>query len=73
MTASDLLEMKLIDGIIPEPAEGAHMDVDAAAQFLRQTLKQALDELSRVPADQIIEERYAKFRHMGGFFNEVPA
>ena len=35
MTATDLLEMKLIDGIVPEPPEGAHMDVDSAAQFLR--------------------------------------
>jgi acetyl-CoA carboxylase carboxyl transferase subunit alpha len=71
MTAADLLEMKLIDGIVPEPLQGAHMDPDAAAQFLRQTLKQALDELSSVPPEQIIEERYAKFRDMGGFFHEV--
>jgi acetyl-CoA carboxylase carboxyl transferase subunit alpha len=71
MTAADLLEMKLIDGIVPEPPEGAHMDPDAAAQFLRQTLKQALDELSSVPPERIIEERYSKFRHMGEFFHEV--
>ena len=71
MTAADLLEMKLIDGIVPEPPQGAHMDPDAAAQFLRQTLKQALDELSSLSPEQIIEERYAKFRHMGAFFHEV--
>ncbi|MFL6353931.1 MAG: acetyl-CoA carboxylase carboxyltransferase subunit alpha [Bryobacteraceae bacterium] len=71
MTATDLLDMKLIDGIVPEPPEGAHMDVDAAAQFLRSTLKQALDELSGLPPERIIEERYAKFRQMGGFFNEA--
>ncbi len=73
MTATDLLEMKLIDGIVPEPPEGAHMDHDAAAQFLRQTLKQALDELSGLTSAQIIEERYTKFRHMGDFFNEASA
>lgn len=71
LTATDLLEMKLIDGIVPEPPEGAHMDADAAAQFLRSTLKQALDELSGLPPERLIEERYAKFRQMGGFFNEV--
>jgi acetyl-CoA carboxylase carboxyl transferase subunit alpha len=71
LTATDLLEMKLIDGIIPEPPEGAHMDADAAAQFLRSTLKQALDELSGLAPERIIEERYTKFRQMGGFFNEV--
>lgn len=73
LTAADLLEMKLIDGIVPEPPQGAHMDPDAAAQFLRQTLKQALDELSVLQPKQIIEERYAKFRQMGGFFHEVSA
>jgi acetyl-CoA carboxylase carboxyl transferase subunit alpha len=71
LTATDLLEMKLIDGIVPEPPQGAHMDPNAAAQFLRQTLKQALDELSGLPPKQVIEERYAKFRQMGGFFHEV--
>ncbi|MGI8960748.1 MAG: acetyl-CoA carboxylase carboxyltransferase subunit alpha [Bryobacteraceae bacterium] len=71
LTATDLLELKLIDGIVPEPPEGAHMDADAAAQFLRLTLKQALDELSGLPPERIIEERYTKFRQMGGFFNEV--
>ncbi len=73
MTATDLLEMKLIDGIVPEPPEGAHMDHDAAAQFLRQRLKQAFDELSGLSSEQIIEQRYMKFRHMGDFFSEVSA
>jgi acetyl-CoA carboxylase carboxyl transferase subunit alpha len=71
LTAADLLEMNLIDGIVPEPPEGAHMDPDAAAQFLRQALKQALDDLLAMPPERIIEERYAKFRQMGGFFHEV--
>ena len=39
--------------------------------FCVQTLKQSLDELSGLSPERIIEERYAKFRHMGGFFNEV--
>jgi acetyl-CoA carboxylase carboxyl transferase subunit alpha len=73
LTAADLLEMNLIDGIVPEPPEGAHMDPDAAAQFLRQALKQALDDLLAMPPERIIEERYAKFRQMGGFFHEVSA
>src|SRR3954453_1453207 len=60
LTATDLLEMKLIDGIIPEPPGGAHLDADAASQFLRQTLKQAFDELSGLTPEKIIEERYAK-------------
>ncbi len=46
MTSTDLLEMKLIDGIVPEPPGGAHLDPEAAIASLRQTLRQALQELS---------------------------
>ena len=45
LTAPDLLQLGLIDGIIPEPPEGAHTDADAAAAFLGATLRSALDEL----------------------------
>lgn len=72
LTAADLLEMKLIDGRVPEPPEGAHTDPDAAAQFLRETLRPALEELSGISPQRIIEERYTKFRNMGSFFTEVP-
>jgi acetyl-CoA carboxylase carboxyl transferase subunit alpha len=71
MTATDLLELKLIDDIIPEPAGGAHLDPDAAVQSLRHALKQALDEVSSLPPERVIEDRYAKFRHMGNFFSEA--
>ena len=71
MTSDDLLEMKLIDGIVPEPPGGAHLDPEAAFQALRHTLKSALDELSSLSTEQIIEERYQKFRNMGNFFSEV--
>lgn len=73
MTATDLLDMKLIDGIVPEPPGGAQLDPEAAAQSLRQTLQQALEELSPWTPEQIIEERYLKFRHMGNFFGEATA
>ncbi len=48
MTASDLLDLKLIDGIVPEPEGGAHLDPEAAIKALRQTLKEALDELGKL-------------------------
>ncbi len=72
LTASDLLEMKLIDAIVREPPGGAHLDPDAAVDSLRQTLKQALDDLSKLAPDRVIEERYDKFRQMGNFFSEAP-
>jgi acetyl-CoA carboxylase carboxyl transferase subunit alpha len=68
LTANDLAAMNLIDGVIPEPAGGAHLDSDAAIQAVRQTLKQALEELSGLTTEELLEERYKKFRQMGNYF-----
>jgi acetyl-CoA carboxylase carboxyl transferase subunit alpha len=70
MTAPDLLELGLIDGIIPEPGEGAHSDPDQAALAMGTTLRQSLAELSGKSARQLVDERYEKFRRMGSFFTE---
>jgi acetyl-CoA carboxylase carboxyl transferase subunit alpha len=70
LTADDLLKLKLIDGIVPEPPGGAHLDTEAAVASLRATLKQALKELSFRTAQEIISERYAKFRSIGTAFIE---
>ena len=71
MTASDLLEMNLIDGIVAEPLGGAHLEPETAVQGLRETLRNALDELAALSPQEIIELRYEKFRNMGNFFSEV--
>src|SRR6266403_2487484 len=68
LTAPDLLQLGLIDGIIPEPPEGAHADPDGAAASLRETLRAALDQLQALSPEELIEQRYAKFRAMGNFF-----
>ena len=68
LTAPDLLKLGLIDGIIPEPPEGAHTDPDGAAASLRETLRSALDQLEPLSAEELIEQRYNKFREMGNFF-----
>jgi len=73
MTAPDLLELGLIDGIVPEPGEGAHSDPDNAAEAIGVILRAALQELSGMNPQQLIDERYAKFRHMGAFFTESVA
>ena len=70
MTASDLLEMKLIDGIVPE-GPGAHLESETAIAALRDTLRSALAELAILSPEQMIEERYHKFRNMGNFFTEA--
>jgi acetyl-CoA carboxylase carboxyl transferase subunit alpha len=71
ITAPDLLNLGLIDGIIPEPGEGAHTDADAAAEAVRVTLRTSLAELSKLTPKQLINDRYDKFRKMGSFFTET--
>jgi len=71
LTAQDLLELGLIDGIILEPPGGAHEAPDTAADNLREALREALAELSPLPPRQLIEQRYTKFRQMGNFFSEA--
>jgi acetyl-CoA carboxylase carboxyl transferase subunit alpha len=68
LTAQDLMGLKLIDGIIPEPPGGAQEDPEAAAGFLRQQLRCSLDRLVGLSPDELVEHRCAKFRNMGNFF-----
>ena len=71
LTATDLLELGLIDGIVPEPGEGAHTDHDQAAEAMRATLRASLAELSSLSAQRLMDDRYLKFRRMGAFFTET--
>jgi acetyl-CoA carboxylase carboxyl transferase subunit alpha len=68
ITAGDLLGLGLIDEIVPEPAGGAQEDADAAAEMLRTSLLKGLSELTHLTANEIVQQRYTKFRKMGNFF-----
>ncbi len=70
LTAADLLELKVIDEMIPEPAGGAHQDHHAAIRNLRRALVHHLDELSKLPLDELLRQRYEKFRRVGEFTGE---
>jgi acetyl-CoA carboxylase carboxyl transferase subunit alpha len=70
MTAPDLLQLGLIDGIVKEPGEGAHSDPDGAAESLRATLRDALAGFDGMSPGTIIDGRYEKFRRMGAFYAE---
>jgi acetyl-CoA carboxylase carboxyl transferase subunit alpha len=70
LTAQDMLSFGIIDGIVPEPGEGAHTDPDNAADALRLMLRIGLSELTGLTEQQLIDERYDKFRRMGSFFTE---
>ncbi|MDQ7857648.1 MAG: acetyl-CoA carboxylase carboxyltransferase subunit alpha/beta [Armatimonadota bacterium] len=67
LTAADLLRLGVIDGIIPEPAGGAHADHDAAAAAVRRYVVSALAELGRLPPRRLVERRYRKYRTMGQY------
>jgi acetyl-CoA carboxylase carboxyl transferase subunit alpha len=67
LTATDLLELKLIDEVVPEPLGGAHHDHHAAIANLKMAISRHLIELCHIPMEQLLAERYAKFRRVGEF------
>jgi acetyl-CoA carboxylase carboxyl transferase subunit alpha len=73
LTAQDLERLKLIDGLIEEPAEGAHTDPNRAAELVKETIQKALAELGSLTSEELIDDRYDKFRRMGNFFTEGPS
>ena len=70
LTATDLKEFQLVDEVIAEPLGGAHQDQEAAIANLRDAVSRNLDELSQIPMDQLLAERYEKFRRVGFFSGE---
>jgi len=70
LTAPDLHRLGIVDGIVPEPEGGAQNDYDIAADFLRETLRSSLNDLSKLSPKELVEQRYEKFRKMGNFFSE---
>jgi acetyl-CoA carboxylase carboxyl transferase subunit alpha len=72
LTAQDLERLRLIDGMIEEPGEGAHTDPNRAAELVKETVQKALAELAPLTSQELIDDRYDKFRRMGNFFAEGP-
>jgi len=70
ITASDLKELGCIDAIIAEPAGGAHTDHEAAAQSVARALEEHFSEVKTVTPDELVRQRYEKFRRMAQFFTE---
>src|SRR5687767_467974 len=65
ITASDLLALGLIDGIVPEPVGGAHNNPDAATALVDQALSDSLARSLSMTVPQRLDARYEKFRRMG--------
>jgi acetyl-CoA carboxylase carboxyl transferase subunit alpha len=67
ITAPELLRLRVIDAIVPEPVGGAHRDWDGAAGHLREALREHLRPLASMSPDDLVAERYEKFRRIGAF------
>ena len=65
LTANDMLQAKLVDGIVKEPLGGAHTDPQKMVGQLKKTLVRILDELEALPAEERISQRIDKFSAMG--------
>lgn len=67
VTAKDLLHFRIIDEIVPEPLGGAHTNHKEAAELLRPVLSRLIEELSKLKVQELVDNRYRKFRAMGAF------
>lgn len=73
MTAYDCLVLGVVDAIVPEPENGAHVDPDYAALLLRGEIVSSLIELRKRDPRRLVDERWRKFRRMGEFQRLVEA
>jgi acetyl-CoA carboxylase carboxyl transferase subunit alpha len=71
ITAKNLLELKLVDEIIPEPLGGAHQDHKQTAESLKKHLLKNLEEIQKISGTERLKKRYEKFRAHGQFSEPV--
>lgn len=64
ITSSDLLAMGVVEEIVPEPEGGAHTDFDTTARRLDAALWGQLEPLLSMPADELLQHRYERFRYI---------
>lgn len=73
ITGKDLLQLGLVDEIVPEPLGGAHNDLAGMTATLKEVLLRNLAELSNVPGPERLRRRYKKFRACGQVLDPEPA
>ena len=74
LSSKDLLELKVIDEIIPEPIGGAHRDRDLILDNVRKSIEKNLNEFSNMSGEEIFNHRKNKFLTIGrskGFVNQI--
>ncbi|MEX2436511.1 MAG: acetyl-CoA carboxylase carboxyltransferase subunit alpha [Balneolaceae bacterium] len=65
LTAEDLLELKIIDGVIPEPLGGAHRNYKVSAEAVKKQIMDSLKRLGKLKADKLVNQRIDKYSGMG--------
>ncbi len=65
LTAQDMLELKVIDKIIPEPKGGAHRNPQGVYELLKVEIKERLEHFLSLDTDELLNQRLEKFRRMG--------
>ncbi|MRG94103.1 acetyl-CoA carboxylase carboxyltransferase subunit alpha [Polyangium spumosum] len=67
ITAPELLQLGVVDAVVEEPTGGAHQDHDEAARMLDVALWQTLTSLDGLTGDELVDDRYQRFRALGSF------
>ena len=70
LTAKDLLEFKLVDGVIAEPLGGAHKDYDGAAAEIKKTILSELAEMEKMTSEELVNQCYDRFRRIEFFMEK---
>jgi acetyl-CoA carboxylase carboxyl transferase subunit alpha len=67
LSAMEILDLKVADEVVPEPMGGAHREPEGTAENLGVCLRRQLAELAAMSPEQLITQRYEKYRAMGAF------
>lgn len=70
ITAHELLELGIIDQVVEEPPGGAHRQIEHMTDTLGQHIAEQLTELSQIPVDDLIDQRYQKYRNIGSWLGD---
>lgn len=71
LTAQEIAALGVADEVLPEPRGGAHLDPQAAIATVREALRPRIQTLVRLPVEELLRRRYAKYRAMG-YYEEQP-
>ena len=70
ITAKDLHHLNVIDSVIDEPLGGAHNNIEQQAIDIKQAFVDQLEQLQQQSADELVEDRFNKFRNIGAFIEK---